>query len=220
MFQQGVQAYRVSDYSRAASAFRESARRKPASGTLQNLGNAEWQGGAVGRAILAWEQALWLDPFNGAARGNLQLARKTAQVDSPDLSWYEVVSTWLPASWWAWITGAGLWLAVGMLILPGILRQRKATWHQAAAALGFMVFLLSLPAQLGVHTRSRIGFVLEKDAALRLTPTAESQVVTRFPAGKPARCERTRGNYLLVRISPEGLRGWIEKGQLGFVCGD
>src|SRR5208337_764167 len=118
MFQQGVQAYRVSDYSRAASAFRESARRKPASGTLQNLGNAEWQGGAVGRAVLAWEQALWLDPFNVAARGNLQLARKTAQVDSPDLSWYEVVSTWLPASWWAWITGAGLWLAVGMLMLP------------------------------------------------------------------------------------------------------
>ena len=171
----------------AAEAFRQSVTLQPASGALQNLGNAEWQRHRTGAAILAWEQALWLDPFNQSARQNLRFARKTAQLEAPDLAWYEVISTWLPVSWWAWIAGVSLWLAVGMVLLPGILRRRKATWHQAIAALGLMVFLLSVPAHIGVETRSRIGFVLQKDTPLRLTPTLEAQAVTRLAAGEPAR---------------------------------
>jgi tetratricopeptide (TPR) repeat protein len=218
LFQDGTQAYRAGDFERAARMFHASAQKEPASGTLQNLGNAQWQRGDVGGAILAWEQALWLDPFNAAARGDLRFARKTAQVDTPELAWYEVVSTWLPAGWWAWITGAGLWLAVGMLMLPGILRQRKAGWHQTVAALGLMVFLLSLPAQLGVRTRSRLGFVTGPETGLRLTPTAEAQLITRLPAGKPLRAIRRRGTYVLVRTSPDGQRGWLAREEFGLVC--
>ena len=189
---------------------------QPASGALQNLGNAEWRCGSTGAAILAWEQARWLDPFNQSARQNLRFARKTAQLEAPDLAWYEVVSTWLPASWWAWIAGISLWLAVGMGMLPGILRLRKATWHQAVAALGLMVFLLSIPAHIGVQTRSRVGFVLQNDTPLRLTPTLEAQALTRLAAGEPGRWVRARGNFVLIRTSRA--LGWVEQDQFGLTC--
>ena len=101
-------------------------------------------------------------------------------------------------------------------MLPGILRRRKATWHQAIAALGLMVFLLSIPAQIGVQTRSRIGFVLQKDTPLRLTPTLEAQAVTRLAAGEPARWVRARGNYVLIRTGRA--LGWVEQDQLGLTC--
>jgi tetratricopeptide (TPR) repeat protein len=216
LFREGTSAYRAGDYSRAARAFSQAAGRRPASGTLQNLGNAQWQGGQTGPAIVAWEQALWLDPFNRAARNNLRFARKAAQVEAPELSWDEVVSTWLPIDWWAWITGASLWLAVGMVLLPGILRRRKAAWHQAVAALGIMVFLLSVPAHFGIHARARLGFVLQPDAPLRLTPTQEAQVLARLGAGEPARWVRARGPCVLIRTSRA--LGWIERGQFGLVC--
>jgi hypothetical protein len=215
-FQAGATAYRAADYPRAAEAFRQSVALQPASGALQDLGNAEWLCRRTGSAILAWEQATWLDPFNQSARQNLRLARKTAQLEAPDLAWYEVVSTWLPANWWAWIAGASLWLAVGMGLLPGILRRRKATWHQAVAALGLMVFLLSVPAHVGVQTRSRVGFVLQKDTPLRLTPTLEAQALTRLAAGEPGRWVRTRGNYVLIRTSRA--LGWVEQDQFGLAC--
>ena len=218
LFRDGIRAYRAGEYGRAALEFRQSAARQPASGTLQNLGNAEWRRGQTGAAILAWEQARWLDPFNEPARLDLRFARKAAQLDAPDLAWYEVISSWLPADWWTWIAGASLWLAVGMVLLPGILRRRKAAWHQAIAALGLMVFLLSVPAHLGGHTRARIGFVLEKDTPLRLTPTSESQIMTRLAAGEPARCEGTHGNYLLIRTRSEGFRGWVQQSQFGLIC--
>jgi tetratricopeptide (TPR) repeat protein len=216
LFREGTAAYRAGDYSPAARAFSQAAERQPASGTFQNLGNAEWQGGSTGRAILAWERAVWLDPFNGPARNNLRFARKTAQVEAPELAWDEVVATWLPIDWWAWITGASLWLAVAMVLLPGILRRPKAAWHQAVAALGIMVFLLSVPAHFGVHTRARIGFVVQKDAPLRLTPTREAQVLTRLGAGEPVRWVRARGPYVLVRASRA--LGWIQRRDFGLVC--
>ena len=216
VFQAGAAAYRAGDYLRAAEAFRQSVALQPASGALQDLGNAEWQCRRTGPAILAWEQARWLDPFNQFARQNLRFARKTAQLESPELAWYEVVSTWLPASWWAWIAGTSLWLAIGMVILPGVLRLRKATWHQAVAALGLMVFLLSVPAHIGVQTRSRVGFVLQPDTPLRLTPTLEAQAVTRLAAGEPGRWVRARGNYVLIRTGRA--LGWVEQDQFGLAC--
>jgi tetratricopeptide (TPR) repeat protein len=215
-FRDGVHAYNSSNYLVAAEAFQKSAALKPAAGTLQNLGNADWQRGQPGPAIVAWERAAWLDPFNNAARDDLRFARKNAQVEAPELAWYEVVSTWLPANWWAAIAGTSFWAAVGMVMLPGILRIRKAGWHQAVAAFGVMVFLLSLPAHAGIYSRSRIGFVLEKSTPLRLTPTQDAQMVTRLAAGEPVRCERQRGNYWLVH-NPRA-RGWIEQDQCGLVC--
>lgn len=216
LFHLGSGAYHAGDYVRAAQAFEQAATLEPASGTLQNLGNAEWKCGKTGLAVLSWERALWLDPFDDAAQINLRFARKTAQLESPELSWYEVVSTWLPVNWWAWIASASFWLAVALVLLPGILRWRKLTWHQAGAALGFAVFLLSVPAHWGVDTRSRLGFILEKDTPLRLTPTADAQTITRLPSGEPARVARARGLYLLVHTSRSS--GWILREQIGLIA--
>jgi len=216
LFRQGTEAYRAGEYTVAAKAFRQSAALAPASGTYQNLGLAEWHRGRVGPAILAWEQGLWVNTFNAAPRHSLQYARKTAQLESPALAWYEVVSTWLPLNWWTWIAGGSFWVAVGVATVPAMFRRRKAGWHQAVAAFGLMVFLLSLPALLGVHTRSKIGFILQRETPLQLTPTREGQVITLLSPGEPARVESARGEYLLIKTNRG--RGWIPKELFGRVA--
>jgi tetratricopeptide (TPR) repeat protein len=215
-FNEGTNAYYASDFAHAARAFRKAAGESPAAGTFQNLGNAEWQRGQVGAAVLAWEQALWLSRFDKAAHQNLQFGRKAAQLESPELRWYEVISTWLPVNTWAWITGCSLWLAVAIMMLPAIIGRNRASWQQALAALSLMIFLLSLPALIGVYTRTGIGIVLHEGTPLRLTPTAHAQILARLTAGNPARVERTRGSFLLIR-TPAG-RGWVQREQLGMIC--
>src|SRR5205823_12443102 len=126
-------------------------------GTLQNLGLAEWQRGKIGPAILAWEQSLWLNPYSASARSDLRFARKAAQIEAPELSWNEVVSTWLPVNAWAWFAGSSLWLAVGMTRLPFALRLPKATWYQAVAAIGAYVIPVSVPASHVLHTHTITG---------------------------------------------------------------
>jgi tetratricopeptide (TPR) repeat protein len=216
-FQAGLVAYQADDFSRAAEVFRASAGETPAAGTYLNLGDAEWQQGRVGPALRAWEQALWLSPLEAAAENNLKYVRTLGQIDAPELTWYEVISTWLPSGWWAFITAFSLWLVADLLAMPGIFRRRRTGWHQALAALGLTLLLLSLPAHAGWHTRSKIGFVLEPDTPLRLTPTETAQEITRVGAGEPGRCERTLGNYCYIRF--RNTAGWLAREEFGLVSG-
>ena len=214
-FAQGLAFGRAGQFPDAAAAFEKSAHHRPAVGTLVNAGISEWQRGHAGAAILAWEQAQWISPFDARAGGNLKFARAVAQVDAPDLEWFETVSTWLPANAWVWLAGASLWLGIGLLVLPGIFRRRRAGWHQALAAAAFGVFLVSLTANYGVVSRTGIGFVLKKNASLQLTPTKTAEVISTLTAGEPARRLRTRGNYFLIRTSFGS--GWIERDSFGLV---
>lgn len=217
LFAQGSQAYIAGGYEQSATLFREAAAAATCAGTLHNLGNAEWQCGRSGPAIFAWERAQWLNPFDASTRSNLRLARKAAQVDAPDLNWYEICSTWLPVDAWAWLACLSFWLAVAMVMLPGIFHWRKADWHQGLAAAGFAVFLLTLPALAGVQSRTRLGIVLAKETPLRLTPTADAQVLTKLPSGETARLERERDRYYFIRTGAAA--GWVERDQLGMIAG-
>jgi len=215
-FARGLELSRAGMFPEAAAAFETAAAARPAAGTLVNLGLAEWQRGHAGPAILAWEQARWIDPADPRAGADLKFARQVAQVDAPQLEWFETASTWLPPNAWVWLAGTSLWLAVGLLVLPGIFRRRKAGWHQTLAALALGFFLFSLTANLGVVSRTHIGFVLKKNAPLLLTPTRAGEVISTLTAGEPARQLRTRGNYRFIRTTGES--GWIEQNEFGLVC--
>jgi len=215
-FAQGLEYTRDGNFPGAAAAFKNEAETQPAAGTFLNLGLAEWNRGHAGTAILSWEQAQWIDPFDARAAGNLKFARQVAEVDSPRLKWFESASTWLPPDAWVWISGVSLWLAIGALVLPRLFRQQRAGWHQTLAAMGFCAFLFSVTADIGVVSRTDIGFVIKKTAPLLLTPTQDGEVITSLNGGEPARRLRARGNYYYIRT--DGTAGWIEKKQFGLVC--
>ena len=214
-FAQGVALNRAGRFPEAAAAFEKSARRQPAAGTLVNLGIAEWQRGHAGTAILAWERARWIDPSDARAENNLKFARAVAQVDGPQLKWFEAAATWLPPDAWVWLAGASLWLAAGALTLPGFFRRRKSGWQRALAAAGLGIFLASMTANVGVVSRTNLGFVVKNNAPLLLTPTRAGEVISTLNAGAPARRLRTRGDYFFIRTANGA--GWIARNAFGLV---
>lgn len=214
-FQLGTAAYEQKDFSRAAECFLAVVTNAPSAGAWQNLGNAEWERGRTAQAILAWERALTLNPRAREAENNLKFARERAQLEAPEWTWCEIAAAWLPADWWALLAVGSFWFAVGLLMLPGVLRWRKSAAQQAGAALGLGVFLLTLPANYGVITRARVGVALANETPLRLTPTAEGEAVTRLAAGEPGRVVRERGRYLLVQT--RRTQGWVERREFALV---
>ena len=218
LFRQGVEAYTGGEYGVAAALFHQSAKLAPAPGTFQNWGSAEWQAGQTGLAILAWERASWLEAWNPDPLANLRFARNTRSLDAPEIAWYEVYSTWLPVNAWAWLGAAGFWSAVSLVVLPGNLKWRRSSWTQGLAALSFALFLFALPAFLGVQTRAQLGILLPEFTPLRLSPTAEGQIITRLASGESARQIRRRGHYIFVRTA--GATGWVEEKQFGRIAGE
>ncbi|HEX3797626.1 MAG TPA: hypothetical protein VH413_02900 [Verrucomicrobiae bacterium] len=215
-FSQGSREYAAGHFDLAAANFNQAVETSPSIGAWQNLGNAEWQCGETGLAILAWERTQWLDPLDARSRDNLRFARKMRLLEAPELSWPEICSSWLPVAAWPWVAMFSFWAAVGMVLLPGIFRWRKAGWHQAIAAAGFAIFLLAIPAMIGVHTRTKIGVVLVRDTPLRLTPTSDAQSIARLAAGETARLERERGHYLFIRTA--NASGWIDQTQFALIA--
>jgi tetratricopeptide (TPR) repeat protein len=215
-FREGVVAYNENDFTRAADIFSQLSTNAPSAGVWRNLGNTHWKQNQIAAAMLAWERASWMDPFDAAIPTNLKFARNAAQLEAPELTWYEIASTWLPLNWWAVLATISLWLAVGGLFWPTVLHRNKSATQQAVVALGLGVFLLSLPANFGAATRTKIGFVLQRDTPLRLTPTLEGEPITRLAAGDPARVVRVRGDYLLVQT--RRTRGWLRHEEFEFIC--
>ena len=217
-FRDGMTAFEKGEFARAATNFHAAVTAQPASGALVNLGLAEWRRGRAGAAVAAWERALWLDPANAAARNNLRYARQFAEIGEPEWTWYEAASTWLPSGTWALAGGMSLWSAVALMTVPGLLRWRKAVWPQALAAASLCVFLLCVPAHIGILTRAKMGFVLEKKVPLRLTPTEEAERVATLGAGEPVRKIGALGEYYLIRTQ-QGT-GWVERTRVGMISSD
>jgi hypothetical protein len=116
----------------------------------------------------------------------------------------------LPSPVWLWAASLGLWGGIALLTLPRLLGTKRADWHQGVAALLLAVFLLAVPALVGLHTRGDIGVILEEDTALRLSPTQEGETLSKLIAGEMGRVENARGDYLYIRA--EGDRaGWVHK---------
>jgi hypothetical protein len=216
-FSQAAKAFENKDFAEAAYQLRElNAAGEWSHGAQHNLGNAEWKVARPGYAILAWERARTLDPSDRNTIANLRFARSQAiagneaRLTQPTRSWYEQFSEWLSPATWLVGAGVSLWVGIILLSLPRLMGWRRAGWPQGVAALLLAVFLFSIPALIGLWSRSRVGVVLEDDTRLRLTPTREGEDLTKLPAGELARIERERGNYFYVRA--EGDRaGWVEK---------
>ena len=216
-FANGVTAAQAGNFSDAKKLFEGEIKLHPSSGTFLNLGAVEWQRGHAGEAILSWERAAWIDPFDQRAAQNLKFAREVAQVEEPELRWHEKISTALPPNVWVWLAGVSLWIGVGALVLPRVLRWRKAGWQQTLAAFGFCVFIFAMTANIGVVSRTNLGFVVKKNAALRLTPTSGSEVLSTLPPGEPLRRLKTRGNYFFVRTPTAA--GWMEWNEVSLING-
>lgn len=213
-FTQGVGSYVSGNHTQAVVHFRTASEMAPSSGVFHNLGNAEWKSGQTGAAVLAWERAQWLDPFNSGTRANLRFARKNAQLDPPPLTWYEISSTWLPTHWWAWLSAITFWSAITLIILPGSFGWRKADWHQGCAAACFAVFFFTLPALMGVHSRTKLAVVIPSQAPLRLTPTRDAETLAKLVGGEVVRLERERTDYWYIRGAND-LAGWVKKTDVG-----
>jgi tetratricopeptide (TPR) repeat protein len=212
-FGRGLLAFESGKYAEAARDFQGVALSAPSVGAFNNLGLCEWRRGRAGAAIQSWEQARWIAPWDADARAGLLYARRLLDLESPNLRWHERVSEWMPANAWAWVTTIGLWLTVGALLMPEILRRRRTSVSQGVAAIGLMILLLSLPAQWGAMTRMNIGFVLQRQSPLRLTPTLDGEITAKLPAGEPAREVRRHGDFLLV-TTPRG-DGWMQAEHFG-----
>lgn len=202
------EAGQAGNYEAMAAQLRRVLAVQVAPSVLHNLGNAEFQQGRSGAAILAWERAHALDPQLRQSTSNLRYARGKLGIDLPELSWPERYSSFLAPDVWIWTATLSIWLAIVLLAAPYLFAKPRTSWLQGSAVVAIGLFLLTLPALAGIASRARLGVILTPDTLLRLTPTAEGEVVGHLAEGEMARLEMSRGPYVYIRAGGDRA-GWV-----------
>ena len=191
-------------------------------------GNAHFAAGHTGRAILAYERGLRLQPAHSDLQNNLAFVREQARIEDATVGQFFLVDFWNRAGaalgttlayslsllfWWLAVAGA-LWWYLRRTAMDE--RKRFALLPAATlcAVIALLLFALgrSRTAYLG---RADEGVLLEA-ATLRVAPTAGGSVEAQLPEGVRLYITDRVDRYIKIQLA-DGRSGYLEAESVGVI---
>jgi len=210
-FEAANQAYSQGDFKAARDGYETLVKEGNRSANLfYNLGNAEYRLGEKGRAILAYERALALDPSHPEAKANLERLRGETSARVAEPAFWEKALLWPEKASHgraAWMAAAAFWVLCFSL-LP-VFGKRRPAWVLAALALTIVAWAGGAAAWEA--TRGAAWIVTGSDVRARTAPADSSKAAGTLPQGSLVRLLMERGEWLYA-VLPDGSRGWIARG--------
>lgn len=173
-------AYMADDYTTALALYEEAARTEGTSAELwYNIGNTQYRLGNLGKAILAYERSLRIDPANENTRANLSFVSsktidKTADKGSFISNASDSIATAMSADAWAWtafICFALMLAGVALYIFTMSISLRKIGFFSAIAlAVVTAVSVIIAIRAAGIATSTTEGVVTAKSTILSTSP--------------------------------------------------
>jgi len=221
---EGSSRYEAGDFVGATGAWESLAREGLEDSRLwYNLGNAYFQRGRIGEAILGYRRALRLAPRDRELRDNLSLARARR----PDGSAGDAGGGFTQRGW-RWVRRSLspgelavlglilLWTGTALLLL-GILRAvswKRLRWP--LVAVGLLLPLISAAAWTAEWQdwSGNEAVLLAPVVAVNSGPGEDFITLFEIHEGAELRVREERGNWVRVSLG-EDLEGWIPRGSFG-----
>ena len=215
-FQEANQEYARGQYQKALLLYNTVLHKEGISAPLLfNMGNAFYQSGDLGHAVLYYERALVLDPGNPDVEANLNYVRRESGLSLGPQPWWVRWTALLSINSWTRLMIISLALLGVLLLVRGLGRLQSPLTPVSSTAGGkvlwsslIVVFLISAAAVLLQKRQLDRYIVVENDAAIHISPFdgAESRGVlksgTLFSASKSF-------NDFFFGTDQAGLSGWV-----------
>ncbi|MDD5599104.1 MAG: BatD family protein [Victivallaceae bacterium] len=218
-FAEAVAAYDSGDFDLAAEFFRVAiSKDSPDPALLYNLGTCLCGEGDFAGALVCFERAHLLAPYDTAITENLNFVRR--RLFLPEIDKIESPTDMLIAASYALRPDEWLLLAVFAWALAGVFLafRRKLTLNKRIIFVGscLIIFAAALSAciyeQLGAYSNAN-AVVTSPDAELRSLPSSSSgSKLVRLRMGTVVRIIEPRFDWL--RIKSESAKGWLHKSKI------
>lgn len=175
---------------------------------LAAMGNAEWRLGRRGRAMVCWERALTIDPRDPVALAGVNHAAALGGVDRPTPTWQERYAAALAPDTWTWLVAGAAWTLLLTWSWPRLRGRRLRDTHHRVLLGAFTLLVLAAPGAWGSWTAGQRAVVRLPDEALKLTPTALGEALSRLGEGDVVRTQRALNGHIRVEL-PGGQVGWV-----------
>ena len=219
IYNEGIEAYGKEDYKLAIDKWERLLSSGYYSPELYyNLGNAWFKEGSVPGAILYFEKALLLKPFNEDYRYNLEIAKSytTDRFETvPEVffvRWYKMVSLLTGSNNWALISLILFILSLVLILI--YLFSSRLTLKKVSFYLGLIFVLISLVSISLSYMNNQItenrqsAIIFSPVITGKSSPGNEGKDLFVIHEGTKVRIEDQIGDWVEVRLS-DGNIGWI-----------
>ncbi len=225
LFAAGNQHYAAGEYEKAVLQYRQLLNQGYLSEAVHyNLGNALFKAGRLGEAILEYEKAARLAPWDRDLAENLEYVR-TLTVDEPSETGARTTAFFVERSLgFLTVDQSAVLFTVSYLIMGGLVglrilsaspRSRRVNaWLMAAVGSSLVAGAAFFGAQLYRTHTVREGIVLEARVDVRSGPGEDNTTLFTVHEGLKVRVRDRRGTWVLVSLA-NGLNGWMPGSSLG-----
>lgn len=220
-FDQANRSYESGEFQQAIKAYEELLKDEgPRVSVLNNLGSAYFRLGEYGRAILAFERALVLEPGDSGLRANLKLAQDQAAVfpEAESKGWRGWVAKLSPDAQAAVIMLAALLLPVAAFLM--IRYRTKVAWAAVMFVLsGVAIKMVLSPLRYKDDAGPR-GVVLADTATVRLSPFEKADSRGTLSAGREVTLGKMENHYYWIEANNGSTQGWVHEDEVAPVIPD
>ena len=217
-FREANEMYAAERYEEAAAVYEAIIEAGFSAADVQyNLGNARYKLGESGRAVLAYERALRIDPGHDDARANLayvreRLADRQAPLEDGPLTAF--VRGLLAAAGISMLEAVASGLLFGLfgILIVGVLRRRVVGWPlRTAVALLVAFAVVTTVAAVKIHETAvaNDAVVLAAELAARTGPGTEFVLEFQLHEGTTVAVQEVRGDWARVTLRGTDLVGWV-----------
>ncbi|MGL1932138.1 MAG: tetratricopeptide repeat protein [Desulfotalea sp.] len=174
---------------------------------LYNLANSYSKTGDIGRAVLYYQKAKYIDPSNGDITKNLQLLRENAGLYNQEENKYLAIISQLNVSSWAFIS---LFCLIAITLLLFINRLLPKFKFVTRASIPVLIVAMTLSAFSSWNQyKNWQALVLIDDQDLKISPFDKSESKGILKAGRLVYENKKYDNYIYVK-DETGRKGWLE----------
>ena len=183
-----------------------------------NIGNAYFELGDLGHAILSYSRAQRLDPSDLDIADNLRFARRFVglQLEGVELNPFVDYLKRITSNWsldaWGWLTSVAF-VMLSLIILWVILGRPDPVLYRLPIIL-FGLTLVTLVALTSFKYQSEFSYdravVIESETPVTSRPSDDSEIEFRATSGLEIRITSSSGDYFLALFENKR-QGWIPK---------
>lgn len=224
-FEAGNRAYQQRDFAKALQEYHQIAAQGIKSDALfYNMGNAYFRRGQLGAAILYYEKARQLNPYDSRIAHSLEVARSKSKNQIPEVPEAFWTTAWRYLLWFFtlegffWI-GIGLYILVFLLIAHWIWFTQPTPWRRRTLMVLIPLTVVFLGASIFAAYKENVhqfAVVQPKKTEILATPVSDGQSVRVLYEGLTVKILHREGAWFRVKL-PNGLEGWMQKRDLAII---
>jgi tetratricopeptide (TPR) repeat protein len=218
------EAYRLRDYQTAITLYEEAISTGQSDGsTFYNLGNAYYEAGVLGQAMLNYRRAFLYLPRDTDLNINIARIRaERATLTTGEIDWLHQLATVTNDTFALFelslLTFTGWVMFFGMLAIA-IVRGASANYRifLAIVGIGLLAGIVLMGSRAYVETQRPSAVILSDSVTVMSGPGADYLTLYTIHAAAEVRIMQEAANGWVRFALPDGRGGWIQKQYLGLV---